>query len=88
MKVDLTQQDLVCLVLGSKPKELKDAEYLRRTGYMKTEGGQFGFPDYVWKREAIVGLSDIALYGLFNIIKKGNIEEHYQKFNDALKQRK
>lgn len=89
MKLDLDQKDLVCLVLGSKPEMMEDAEYLVETGYMVYDcsGTKFGCPNYKWKTMAIENLSDVALYGLYNIVKRGNIREHYQRFNQKMKRR-
>ena len=87
MRLDLDQKDLVCLVLGSYPSEVRDAQYLQESGFMKITGGKFGNPEFTWKRDAIENLSDVALYGLYILIKRGNIRSHYQRFNEAAKRR-
>lgn len=84
MQVDLTQQDLVCLVLGSMPPEMKDCDYLVEAGYMNSYGGHGG-QDYKWNRDAVKNLSDIALYGLFNLVKKGNIREYCGNLTKQMK---
>ena len=75
MDLTLNQQDLLCLVLGSSPKKEDDAKYLVKTGYMHCTTGM---DNYRWRRDALEGLSDISLYGLYNLVKNGDIENHYR----------
>ena len=69
MKVELEKEDLISLVLGSKPQYQKShSEYFMKYGEYKTVDGYY--KDYKWKPSAIIKLTEVELWELYNECKK------------------
>jgi len=69
MSVELTKQDLINLLRGTKPDSMQECDNLTKAGYMEFCGNQHN-EDWRWKEDKLQTLSEEELWNLYQEYKK------------------